>query len=158
MGPGADVNVVRLKINFSFGQLHIPEAKLATTCELLKALCQRQAVPAKLLASVIGKIVSMSLALGPVTRLMTRSMYSVLNSRVSWCHQLALTPEAIPEMQFWQTKISQFNGQDLWPKPSAVRVVYSDASSIGYGSYAVEHGGHIANGQWSREEAMQSST
>jgi len=49
----------------------------------------------------------------------------------------------------------QFNGQDLQPKPSAVRV---DASNTGYGGYMVEHGGQIANGMWSEEEAAQSST
>ena len=98
--PGQTLTWLGFEINLCVGQLRIPEAKLATTCELLKELHQRQAVPAKLLASAIGKIVSMSLALGPVTRLMTHSMYSVLNSRVSWCHQLALIPEAKSEMQF----------------------------------------------------------
>ena len=99
----------------------------------------------------------MSLALGPITRLMTRGMYAVLNTRVSWCQQLALSAEAKSEMLFWQNKINLFNGQDLWPKPSAIRVVYSDASNTGYGGYTMEHGGQIANGQWSKEEAAQSS-
>ena len=91
----------------------------------------------------------MSLALGPITRLMTRGMYAVLNTRVSWCHQLALSAEAKSEMLFWQNKINLFNGQDLRPKLSAIRVVYSDASNTGYGGYTVEHGGQIANDQWS---------
>jgi len=39
-----------------------------------------------------------------------------------------------------------------------VRVVFSDASDTGFGGYTVEHGGLIANGQWSREVAQQSST
>ena len=38
-------------------------------------------VPARQLVSVVGKIMSMSLALGPVMRLMTRSLYFVLNQR-----------------------------------------------------------------------------
>ena len=44
------------------------------------------------------------------------------------------------------------------PKPSAVRVAYSDASATGYGGYMVEHGNLVANGQWSPDEARQSST
>ena len=38
-----------------------------------------------------------------------------------------------------------------------MRVVFSDVSDTGFGGYSVEHGGLIANGQWSKEEAQQSS-
>ena len=51
-----------------------------------------------------------------------------------------------------------FNGQNIWPSPSAVRVVYSDASNTGYGGYCVEHGGHVAHGQWTEQEAQKSSS
>ena len=146
------------ELNMQEEQLLIPKTKLSPLCELLESLNHRQFIPAKVLASLIGKIVSMSLALGPVTRLMTRSLYATLNSRGSWCQQLALSQDAKAEIQFWRNNISQFNGLDLWPKPSAVRVVYSDASNTGYGGYTVEHRGQIANGQWSKEEARQSST
>ena len=59
---------------------------------------------------------------------------------------------------FWFIELSKFNGQYIWAKPSAVRVVYSDASATGFGGYTVKHGGLIANGQWSEEEAKCSST
>ena len=36
--------------------------------------------------------------------------------------------------------------------------VHSDTSGNGYGGYTVEHDGQVANGQWSKEEATQSST
>ena len=42
--------------------------------------------------------------------------------------------------------------------PGVLRVVYSDASSTGYGGYMVEHGMHVANGVWLPKEAKQSST
>ena len=101
---------------------------------------------------------SMALALGPVTRLMTRSLYVVLSSRTAWCQRLELTAEAAVELKFWLHEIEKFNGQCIWPRPSAVRVVYSDASSTGYGGYVVEHDNLVANGQWSTDEASQSST
>jgi len=112
-------------------------------------------VPAKQIASVI---VSMSLALGSVSRLMTRSLYAVLNGRSSWCQKLSLTKEAQGEVEFWLARISEFNRQNIWPKPSALRLVYSDVSSTGFGGYTVEHGSLVASGQWSAEEASQSST
>ena len=103
-------------------------------------------MPARQLASVIIKIMSMSLALGPVTCLMTRSLYFVLNQRTAWCQSLVITPEASQELMFWLREIAKFNGRYIWPRPSAVRMVYSDASDVGYGGYIVEHGDLVTNG------------
>ena len=89
---------------------------------------------------------------------MTRSLYAVINSRRSWCQKLGLTKEARNEVEYWLARISEFNGQDIWPKPLALRLVYSDASSTGFGGYMVEYINPVANGQWSAEEAAQSST
>ena len=43
-------------------------------------------------------------------------------------------------------------------QPSAIRVVYADASGTGYGGFTAEHSCHIAHGVFSEEEAAQSST
>jgi len=110
------------------------------------------------LASLIGKIISMSLALGPDSRLMTRSMYALLNNRSYWNQPLSLTPGATVELHFWLEQIGQINGQEIWHSPSAVQVVYSDASDTGYGGFIVQHGCHIAQGTLSPEEMAQSST
>ena len=58
----------------------------------------------------------------------------------------------------WNIYIEKFNGQNMWPGPSAVRVVYSDASSTGYGGYCIEHGYQVAAGQWLPEETLRNST
>ena len=145
-------------IDLEKGQFLVPPGKLASLHENLMRVNDLPCVPACMLASVIGKIVAMSLALGPVTRMMTRSMYGVLNAKQSWCQCLLLSPEAKQELNFWLDQLSNFNGSDIWPRPSAVRMVYSDASSTGYGGYMVEHGDKVATGQWSAEEANQSST
>ena len=146
------------QIDLCRGEFKVPQYKLdklkVQLCEIQKA----QSVPARCLASLIGKIMSMALALGPVTRLMTRSLYAVLNRKAAWCQKLVLTPEALVEEKFWVCEMTNFNGQHIWPRPSAVRLVYSDASSTGYGGYLVEHGNKIANEQWSESEAKQSST
>jgi len=86
----------------------------------------------------------MSLSLDPVTRLMMQSLYATLNKKLSWCQRLEV---ALVEIEFWLERLEEFNVQDVWPKPWAVRVVYSDASATGYGGYTVEHGNIIANGQ-----------
>ena len=44
------------------------------------------------------------------------------------------------------------------PGHQLLRFAYSDASDIGYGGYIVEHGNLVTNGQWSEDDAAQSST
>ena len=71
---------------------------------------------------------------------------------------MPLTVEAIEKLSFWLKHIDKFSGQNIWPKPSAVRVVYTDVSSTGFGGYCVQHGDQVITGRWSEEDARQSST
>ena len=60
-----------------------------------------QLVPARRMASLVGKIVSMSISLGLVTRLMTRALYDTLHHRVAWCKNLTLMTEALQELELF---------------------------------------------------------
>ena len=46
----------------------------------------------------------------------------------------------------------------IWYTPSAIRVVYTNTSTSGYGGYLVEHGCHVATGQWPENDGVKSST
>ena len=89
---------------------------------------------------------------------MTRGLYSALNAMISWSQMVPITQQALTELQFWLYNIHKYNGQYIWHSPAAVRLVYSDASSTGYGGYTVQHGPQVAHGLWSEQEALQSST
>ena len=146
------------QINLQEGRLTLPDQKVKSLTKLMQQAKDSRSIQATALARIMGKIISMALALGPVTRLMTRGLYTVLNARRSWCQHLLLTADAMEELSFWLEHIDKFNGQNIWPRASAVRVVYSDASSTGFGGYCVEHGDQVVTGQWSKEETTQSST
>ena len=145
-------------IDMAKGQLEVPQDKILALKSMVHEASHRRSIPAKRLASIIGKIISMGLAIGPVSRFMSRSLYAVLSNRHSWSEHLELTVEAQTELKFWARCISDYNAQPLWRSPSALRLVYSDASDTGYGGYVIEHGPAIAQGQWTRSEASQSST
>jgi len=55
------------KIDLEKGKIVVPDSKLENTCDLLQSLMERTTVPARMLASAIGKLISMSMALGPIT-------------------------------------------------------------------------------------------
>ena len=73
----------------------IPHKKLDLLREQILKAGDGRELPAMALASVIGKRLSMSLTLGPVTRLMTRALYAMLNARESWFQQVLFTSDAL---------------------------------------------------------------
>ena len=133
------------ELDLEVGFISVPQCKITALHILLEWSSGQESLPTRQLASITGKITSMSLALGTIAGLQTRSLYALINSRDSWCQKLKLSPEAT-------------NGQNIWHSPSAVRLVYSDASDTGYGGYTAEHGCHIAQGQWVPQESSHSST
>jgi len=133
----------------------VPKDKLVALKSQLQIAAQSTKIRARSLASITGKIISMSIEIGPLTRLMTRSMYALLSTRQFWCQQLPLTIPARNEISFWLAQVDNFNGQGIWHTPSAVRVVYADASAMGYAGYTVEHGCHIAHGPWTTEGPLE---
>ena len=140
------------------GCISVPAKKVESLKTNLVLALKQPNLRAKFIASLVGKIISMGLALGPVARFMTRALYSVLETRRAWCDILSVPPEAREELLFWVESLQEYNSQPIWHSPSAVRCVYSDASDTGYGGYTVEHGMHVAQGNWLPDEAKQSST
>lgn len=145
-------------INLHEGSIAIPEGKVQCLKDQLLAARTKHCMSAKFLAGIVGRIISMGLGLGPIVRLRTRSLYALLESRSSWYDSLEINADAKAELEFWLSGIDVYNGQSIWRAPSAVRVVYSDASSTGYGGYVVEHGCCVAQGQWDVNECVKSST
>ena len=131
-------------IDTALGQIEVPKPKLDALRSMIERVKASPVIMARHLASILGKIISMSIAFGLVSRFMTRSLYAVLESRQSWWDPLQLSIEAQAELMFWSYNLEKYNAQPIWHSPSAVRVVSSDASDTGYGGYVVEHGGCIS--------------
>ena len=100
-------------IDLGIGQISVPADKLRSLKAQLQVATQNSQIKAKSLASITGKIISMSIAMGPVTRLMTRSMYALLNARHFWCQNLTITDSVQEEISFWLQQLDTFNGQGL---------------------------------------------
>ena len=71
-------------------------------------------VPVRTLACTTGRIISMGLALGDVTRLFTRAMYADIDSAPTWGSYVLLSIDTIEELQFWFTlETTAFTGRIL---------------------------------------------
>ena len=111
----------------------VPQLKIDRLKSAIAHVYMLHAITARILASIVGQIISMSLAIGPIVRLRTRALYGIINQRMFWSDRLALSIEARDELNFWQHNIVQLNGRAIRFSPSVTRVVYSDASGTGCG-------------------------
>lgn len=88
-------------VDLGAGYFRVPEDKISRLKHAIQSVASGGIlVGARSLASVIGQIISMSLAVGSVSRLRTRAMYSVLNQRRFWSDKLTLTVDAQEELEF----------------------------------------------------------
>ena len=145
-------------LDMRVGSFFVPSEKISRLQSSIASLDLNQPVQVRAISSVVGQIISMNLAIGPVARLQTRACYSVINQRMTWSDRLLLSDEAKSELTFWKECVPLFNGQPIWFDSGATRIAYSDASSSGYGGYIVEIGPNISHGHWSSQEVPMSST
>ena len=77
--------------------------------------------------------ISLDLALGAVSRLFTRHLYAVQNDASSMYHRVALSPDAVMEIDFGLNNFLDLVGQPIWHSSPCINFIsYSDASSTGW--------------------------
>ena len=145
-------------IDLAQGVYQVTQERVVKLKEALGRVDPYGDVPIRFVASIVGQIISMGLAIGPITRLRTRCLYEVINCRRCWSDRLRLSDGAREELNFWERCVDSLNGRPIWFMPGVSRIVYSDASSTGFGGYVVELCNEVSNGLWSVDEASQSST
>ena len=138
--PASTVKWLGFMLDLDEGCVKVLPEKIAALKDKIAVVAKAKMVQARHLASITGTLLSMSMGIGPVCRLMTRAMYALIESRMLWCNNLKVTSEVRSELEFWLLGLETFKSRPIWCSPAAVRVVYSDASDTGYGGYTVEHG------------------
>ena len=88
------LSLAGFQIDLALGVIQIPDEKLAALQHVLKQARSVVGTPARNIASIVGRIISLCFAIGPVCRFMSRSLYAVLESRHSWNDCLLLSHEA----------------------------------------------------------------
>ena len=138
---------------------HVPQRKIDKLHSLINTMLTSSEIVVKDLARVAGQIASMTLGLGPIALLFTRQMYFRIENRQHWHQTIVVDNPLLEELKFWLQHVHAFNGYAISRTLSATSIVYSDASSTGYGGYSVQLGNfHSSAGLWSREESTLSST
>ena len=147
-----------LVINTITMSFHIPERKVEKLKSLLSSAIGDTSSSYREFARIAGSIISVALAVGPISRLLTRQMYLAIESRTAWDHTLRFSPALLEELRFWYNNIDSFNGYSLRPPPDSSTVVFSDASDVAFGGFSASLDGVMASGMFTSEDLGQSST
>ena len=93
------------------GLVVVPEAKLAVLRAMLQISGVATHLNTRFIASLVGKIISMGLALGPMSRIMTRSLYVLLWSRHAWREHLEINRGVQRELELCRSSscVAQYN-------------------------------------------------
>ena len=114
---------------------------------------------AKALDSIAGTLSSLSLAVGPLTRLQTRAMYADVGKCDAWYFPFAVSTDTLEEFEFWLTNYNFDTGYSFKPSPVTTKILFTYASDNGYGGYMVKRAGEaVVVGKFSAAALNTSST
>lgn len=68
-------------------------------------------VKVRLLACILGQIISMQTVLGKMVQLRTRELYRCILSRPSWNAPVKVTVEAVGELDYWRSNVRSMNAK-----------------------------------------------
>ncbi|XP_013410234.1 uncharacterized protein LOC106173608 [Lingula anatina] len=115
---------------------------------------------ARSLARITGKIISLYIVFGDVTRLMTRNMHQVINDRRNWdgIEDLKDKSDLRNELKFWLSNIDRLNRRVMFVEDVPKILGFSDASEHACGGYLIRCNSEICHKMWSDSEKKRSST
>ena len=102
----------------------IPEAKVRKLKSLLSSATRDKSSSYRELARIAGSIISVALAVGPLSRLFTRQKHLAIESRSAWDHTLHFSSAFFEELRFWNCNIDSFNGYSPRPPPGSSTVIF----------------------------------
>ena len=89
-------------VDLKNGIFSVPKSGVDKLKDLLRQLHGKAHTTARCLARVVGTVISMGLGIGPVSHMWTR-LYANLYQALAWDRPLALVPDTLKELEFWET-------------------------------------------------------
>jgi hypothetical protein len=107
----------------------VPHERYEGLMDLLKeALTRAEACPIKILERITGNIISMFWAFGPLSRLMTMSIYADMNTRLRAQGYVSLSDTAIADLLFWSHCFKTFERtRRIWQDRTTPIIIFTDA-------------------------------
>jgi hypothetical protein len=155
------VTYLGLVIDSNKMEFEIPPSKLLRLLEGAQLLLKTRRIIVTSLASWIGLLQSVRLAVGPIVSLMCRSLYDNIKSAQFWSSYIQLTDLARFQLNWWLKNLQDLNGFPICKEPSVVKFEFSvagDASDRGFFVYKVASKQRLFSRPFSVAESQESST
>ena len=157
--PVQSLRFLGANIDSREGYLTIPENRiektLNTLAEIKRDVDSRGKVFVREIASFVGQIISMAIVIGNVSLIMTKSLSYDIKEANTWFSCIILSEESKVQLEFWQENIKHLNCKRMFSVLSFSKIIFSDASSMGY-QVAMLNG--VSHGMWAPDEVLKSST
>ncbi|CAC5383428.1 unnamed protein product [Mytilus coruscus] len=141
------------------GAIDIPVHKFENLRVKVQNLRFKCFATARELASVVGSIISMRFAYGPICQIFTRQLSMLIASKVFWDTKISLPPEAKDELHFWSQNIDSLSPRVISPwfrLPE--RIIYTDASDHAGAGILLGESSKTFHCMWDDFNKAQSST
>jgi hypothetical protein len=126
--------LLRTEPSLKFAIISIPPAKIKSIRSLIRlGIRKRAAIPARLLASIIGSARALSPAL-PQAAIYLRPAYVDLRGRKHWAAMVTLSDETCDQLELLRTLLGTWNGARAVTPPHTL-ILYTDASGAGWGAW-----------------------
>ena len=144
------------------GIIFIPNRRIdkvfSTINDIFESIKVHRRVTARRVASIVGQLISMSIVTGHISQIMTRALSIDILQAKYWDSYIVLSNESINQLKFWEANLKLINRKDIFESTKCSKIVFSDASSTGYGGYEVNTVNGICHGMWNENEMAKSST
>ena len=142
-------------------EFEIPPAKLVRLLEGAKFLLKARRFLVRTLASWVGLLQSVRLAVGPLVSLMCRSLYDCIKSAQYWSSFIKLSVLARFQLNWWLENLEELNGFPICKEPTIVKFEFSvagDASNRGFFVYRMNSKQRLSSRPFTAAESEESST
>ncbi len=167
LGPPAQhFRYLGMLLDTQRGVFEVPDDKRSRLLDSIAAALSARRIPVRQIAGIKGQLLSMSWAFGPWSRLRTRALGQLVETRRSWSHHLPLSDAAREDLLFWQRCFDRFNGtRRLWRPSQVYSLIHCDAAGRsgvslgGWGAWTVLSGQlAVARGDWDAATSRLGST
>ena len=138
------------------GTLHLTEERALKLMKSLDKLITQlrdgdRVVAVKVLAVVVGQLISAQPVFGLMVRLRTRQTYECIQERLSWYSKVYVTEESEKELKYWLQNHESLNAKGfqfshLTESDIVEMQLVCDASGEGYGGYLATEESPISEG------------
>ena len=139
------------------GNISITESRIDKALSHIDSALQPRALSARSLASIVGKIISMSPVLGNLARIMTRHCQMSVAAAQNWDSVFLLDRYCVVELEFWKNNLRSVNTRSVSDSVTPFVSIYSDASDVACAGH-IDGKDICAHRMFTEAERQESST